>query len=439
MRIALRTCALKTAALTAAAFFVLPTVLEAACSGARQDYPYPVVLKGPPELRGVLVKLLSGTVFRGGKWTDIPIQVEEVNAAGDYVLADGLPFTRDTDDGLFDVEDEVALMGDDLGDDFAIEDVPQEIRERASANWKLTFCRGANVIGSMLLQSRFSEPLTATRKYVTFNQAENSVSSDLYEYRFHGKNPVLLGEVALINDGKKTSVIESSQFLMPLRTPFFMPNMTFRDNDFTSVIESWQSGPVRTIIAVGVKYTSFLSLFKLHLFSELVFYRNRFVIPTKIEFVFSPKSFLKPGSGVAYTLKLPAEQGWRFESNLAAVPMVGPDRYFEKGPRASSQESFYAVAHGRDGSLVARVSVDEKAKAMVPMPIMLRAEDFSSVKKQEVWPWLARQNGDLGVFIDFSNVEKGMYNFGLDLLLSSKADERFTDYGIVDAVWHRLP
>jgi hypothetical protein len=427
-----------------AALLVAVTVAAAeaafsACTGTRQNYSYPVVLKGPPELRGVLVKLLSGTVLRDGKWVDIPIQVEEVNAEGDYVLEGGLPYTRDTDDGLFDSEDEVALMGDDLGEDFALESVPQGIRERASANWKMTFCRGDRLIGHMLLQSRFSDPRPPARNYVTFDQAANAVSSDLYEYRFHQKNPVLLGEVALKKDGRRTSVIESSQFQMPLRTPFFMPNLTFRDSDFTSVIESWQSGPVRTIIAVGVKYTSFLSLFKLHLFSELVFYRNRFVIPTKIEFVFSPRSFLKPGSGVAYALKLPAEQGWQFESNLAALPMVGPDRYFDNGPRAATQDSFYAVAHGRDGSLLARVSVDEKARAMVPMPIMLRAEDFASKQKQEVWPWLVRQNADLGVFIDFSNVEKGMYNFGLDLLLSSKADERFTDYGLVEAVWHRLP
>lgn len=430
-----------TAACAAVLVFVLPARSEAfaGCGGSRVVYPYPIVLKGSSELLGTHVGSLSASSYRNGVWLDVAIQVEEVNASGDYVLEDGLPYTRGTDDGLFDDNDELAFMGDDLGDDFKFSDVPSELRERATHSWKVGFCRGNKLAGYFLLQSRFVHSHVTGTNYVRFDRESGTISSEVYQYRFHDKNPVLLGEVALKKEGKTVKVIDSSHFVMPLRTPFFMPNMMFEDQDFASMIESWQSGPVRTIIAVGVKYTSFLSLFKLHLFSELVFYKNRFVIPTKIEFVFSPRKFLNPGSGVAYAFKLPAEQNWRFESNLSVLPDYGPDRYFEEGKRASQQNEFSAMAHGRDGSLIARVSVDENARAMVPMPIMLYAEDFSSKMKRESWPWLARQNGDLGIFIDFSNVEKGMYNFGLDLLLSSKADERFTDYGYVDAVWHQLP
>jgi hypothetical protein len=409
------------------------------CAGEKIIYGYPIVLAGPAQLHGVAVDTIRAVAFKNGTWVDIPIQVEEVNAAGDYVLEGGQPFTRNTDDGSFDDKDEVALMGEDLGDDFAIEDVPDDIKQRALRSWKIKFCRGGKLAGHMLLQTQYVTYNANPRSYVTYDGGQLLVGSDLYEYKFHPKNPVLLGEVALKKDGKKISVIESSQFLMPLRTPFFMPDMVLKDSDFTSTIESWQSGPVRTIIAVGVKYTSFLSLFKLHLFSELVFYRNRFVIPTKIEFIFSPRSLLKPGSGVSYVLKLPAEQGWKFESNLAAFPDMSPDEYMKSGPKALAQEKFYAIASGRDGSLIASVSVDETARAMVPMPLMLKAADFAADKNKKDWSWMARQNGDLGVFIDFSNVEKGLYNFGLDLLLSTRADERFTDYGSVDTFWHRVP
>lgn len=410
-----------------------------ACSGEPAVYKYPVVLHGQSELRGVAVNKISGSVYRDGKWADIPIQVEEINAEGDYVLSGGLPFTRDSDDGMFDAADEIALMGDDLGSDFEMSAIPEDFKNRSVSSWKIKFCREQQVVGYLLLQHRRNVVPVPESSYVTYDGAAKAVSSDVYQYNFHSTNPVLLGEVFLKKNDKNISVIESSQFLMPLRTPFFMPNLNFRDSDFTSVIESWQSGPVRTIIAVGVKYTSFLSLFKLHLFSELVFYKNRFVVPTKIEFVFSPRKFLKPGSGVSYVLKLPAEQGWTFESNLAPVPAVDPDLYVKSGPKASTQEEFFAIARGRDGALLASVRVDPKAKAMVPMPLMLKSEDFLSERNIANWPWLAKQNGDLGVFIDFSNVEKGLYNFGLDLLLSSKADERFADYGLVDTVWHQVP
>jgi hypothetical protein len=431
-------------ALFGAAFFLTPdssfaNATATDCSGDKILYGYPIVLKGPAELTGAAVDTLRGAAFKDGKWIDIPIQVEEINAAGDYVLEHGLPFTRDTDDGFFDDKDEIALMGEDLGDDFLPEDITERVKQRALHSWKIKFCRGGKVAGYLLLQTQYVPFMSNAKSYVTYNGPELTVGSDLYEYKFHPKNPVLLGEVALKKDGKKISVIESSEFLMPLRTPFFMPNMVFKDSDFTSVVESWQSGPIRTIIAVGVKYTSFLSLFKLHLFSELVFYRNRFVIPTKIEFIFSPRSLLKPGSGVSYVLKLPVEQGWTFDSNLAPFPNMNPEQYMKSGTKASAQDEFYAIARGRDGALIAKVQVDEVARAMVPMPLMLKAADFASERNQKDWPWLTRQKGDLGVFIDFSNVEKGMYNFGLDLLLSTRADERFTDYGSVDTFWHRVP
>ncbi len=427
-----------------ATFFLLSvsefdTADAADCAGEKIHYAYPIVLTGPSDLKGVSVDALRGMAFKSGTWVEIPIQVEEINATGDYVLANGLPFTRDTDDGYFDDKDEIALMGEDLGDDFSPTDVSADVKESALQSWKVKFCRGGKLAGHMLLQSFYVAVKKSEKSYVSYDGGNLSVSSDLYEYKFHSKNPVLLGEVALKKDGKKISVIESSEFLMPLRTPFFMPNMVFKDSDFTSVIESWQTGPVRTIIAVGVKYTSFLSLFKLHLFSELVFYRNRFVIPTKIEFIFSPRNLLKPGSGVSYVLKLPEEQGWNFESNLAPFPNMSPDQYMKTGPRALEQEEFYAIARGRDGALFASVRVDRAARAMVPMPLILEETDFVSDKNKKDWPWMARQNGDLGVFIDFSNVEKGLYNFGLDLLLSTRADERFTDYGSVDTFWHRVP
>jgi len=409
------------------------------CAGEKVHYDYPIVLTGPMEISGAAVDSIRAASFKDGTWIDIPIQVEEINAAGDYVLANGMTFTRDTGDGILGQRDEIALMGEDLGDDFSPSDITDALTTRSLQSWKVKFCRDGKLIGHLLLQTQNGPYKSNEKSYVTYDGANQIVKSNLYEYKFHPQNPVLLGEVALKKDGKRISVIESSEFLMPLRTPFFLPNMMFKDSDFTSVIESWQSGPIRTIIAVGVKYTSFLSLFKLHLFSELVFYRNRFVIPTKIEFVFSPKSFLKPGSGVSYVLKLPEEQGWKFESNLAPFPGIGPNDYLKKGPKALDQDVFYALASGRDGALVARVRVDEAARAMVPMPLLLEAADFASDKNKKEWSWMARQKGDLGVFIDFSNVEKGLYNFGLDLLLSTRADERFTDYGSVDSFWHRVP
>ena len=410
------------------------------CAGPRVAFPYPIVIKGPKVAGAYRVKSFVAWVWRGGAWAKIPLQVEEVNAKGDYVLSGGLPFTKGSDDGWIDANDELVVDGLELGDDFTDANVPDAMAKTAYGSWKVGFCKGASRLGFVLVQSlKVDPPAWSGKGAVVFDEKKGEINTELYRYKFQDSNPVLLGEVALKHDGHEASVIQSSKFLMPLKTPFFLPDLTFQDKDFTSSIESWQAGPLRTIVAVGVKYTAFLSVFKLHLFSELVFYRNRFVIPTVIEFVFDPSKYLSPGSGLAYALKFPPGRGWKVESNLAPLPAKDAALVVEKGPKADSTEVFRARGSSPDGAFLVQVRVDEKARREVPPPFLIQAADFVSKQQQEHWPWLEDIAGDLGVFLDFSRIKQGIYNFGLDLLLATKADEFFTDYGLVATEWQHLP
>lgn len=409
---------------------------RAACEGPRVGYPYPIVLTDVHLKGAYRVKSFAALARRDGQWLEIPVQVEEKNSKGDYVLDGGLPFTKDSDDGWLDANDEIVFDGQDVGDDFTDKDVTADVRAGATGLWKLAFCKGTGRVGFVLLRSmRQNPPAWPAGNAVAFDSAAQEVRSSLYRYRFHKPNPVLLGEVSLRQRGLEVPVIRDSTFQMPLRTPFWMPDLTFKAKDFTSSIESWQVGPIRTIVAVGVKYSAFLSLFKLHLFSELVFYRNRFVIPTVVEFIFDPTKFLSPGSGLAYSLRFPKHRSWEIESNLTPLPAKDPVEVVEKGPTAAATEIFHARGHSKDGAFLVQVKVDEKARKNVPPPFLIRAGDFESKEQKSHWPWLGEMAGDLGVFLDFSRIKQGTYNFGLDLLLSPKADETFSDFGPVDTEW----
>lgn len=422
----------------------MPAAGFAACPQAKvtkQPYAYPIVLRGPKAVIGARVGGFAAYSKQHGVWRQVPVQVEEVNANGDYVLEGGLPFTRGSDDGRFDDNDEIVVDGVDLGEDFRVEEAAEAPASSWAKRFKVAFCRGDATIGFLLIEAgagkRFD--LQSTRDAVTFQRQAGEVVTDLYTYKFDKKNPVLLGQVLLAKGQERVPAISQSTFRMPLRTPFFLPNMTFSEDDLTSSIESWQSGPLRTIVAVGVKYSSFLSLFKLHLFSELVFYRNRFVVPTVVQFVFDPSSVLKAGSGLAYALSFPKGREWQITSNLASLPLASPAEVVERGPRADKDPVYFASGHSLAGSFFVQVRVDEKARRAVPPPFLLKKSDFESAKAAEYWPWLRDLSGDLGVFLDFSQIAKGSYDFGLDLLLSPRADESFTDYGSVDSDWQRLP
>lgn len=399
---------------------------------------YPVVLKGPRPLRGWSVRRLEAFARHGSVWQRIPLQVDEVNHRGDFVLAGGLPFTSGTDDGILDDNDEIVLWGGDLGDEFTNADIPKNLRIAPDSGkfWKLSLFRHSQPIGTVLIIGLKKDPAKfVATPHVAFDKKTGTISSSLYDYHFATGNPALLGAVLLNKDGRKVPVISDSQFVMPLKTPWYLPNMNFDSSDFTSSIESWQIGPIRTIVAVGVKYTAFLSLFKLHLFSELIFYRNKFEIPTVIEFVFDPSKHLKPGSGIAYSLSFPEGHQWQIESNLTPLPALAPSDLVAKGMTAAGSEPFRARGASAEGAFMVQVRVDEAARRMVPPPFLFRKADFNDNSLQKNWPWLTRLQGDLGVFLDFAAVKQGTYDFGLDLLLSNQSQETFSSYGPAEAQW----
>lgn len=411
------------------------------CAGAKRAYDYPIVLKGTASLRGYRADSLVAYARRpSGSWERVALQVDEVNARGDFVLHGGLPYTARTDDGVFDANDEVVIDGATLGEAFADADVPEVYLANAKGAHRAHFCRKGVFLGELLVVAgRQRAPLWGLPPQVSFTAETGALSSELYRYVFPKANPALLGEVFLKRGGRELPLTRSSRFVMPLKTAFFMmPDMSFDEEDFTSSIESWQAGPLRTIVAVGVKYSAFLSIFRLHLFSELVFFRNRFQVPTVIEFVFDPARYLAPGSGIAYALSFPPGRPVAISSNLVRLPAEAPDKVVTQGPRASAFDLFYAEGHAAEGSLRVEVRIDAKARAQVPPPFRIEAGDFADEKRKKHWPWLADLSGDLGVFLDFSEVHQGSYEFGLDLLLSSDANERFTDYGNIEAELHRI-
>jgi hypothetical protein len=335
--------------------------LSGGAAASPAGYTYPIVMKGPAALVGqVIANLAAYARSPDGAFRQIALQIDEVNARGDYVLSEGIPYTARTDDGILDENDEVVVRGDEIGRDFKLADLPPSLRSEALQKWKVGFRLPTHGLGYILLVAGKSRAAAAEPGEVSFDHEAGLIRTAAYTYSFQKGNPALLGEVKLAAGGQ---LIKSSKFLMPLRTPFFMPDLTFVDTDFSSQIESWQTGPIRSIVAVGVRYSSFLSLINLHLFSELVFYREKFAIPTKIEFIFDPSAFLKPGSGLFYSLSFPDGHMWSVDSNLAPLPARPADEVGEDGPKAAGTEVFQARGHqAQGGSFLVSVRVDPRAR-----------------------------------------------------------------------------
>lgn len=389
----------------------------------RSIYPRLVIETGPHQLRWTRVENVAAYRFSNEKWSQIPVQIDERNRRGDFVLNEGLPFTKGSDDGYVDDNDDVVFWGPDFGEPFNDDQIPGEVLAASRSLWRLEIKSGSTSFGHILVVSRsdVSDSIKHEAK-VKFDPDSGVVETDKYHYQFRKDHAALLGHVALKKDGQYHPLFANSEFLLDLRLPWYLPNFSLTQDNFTSAIESWQIGPLRTIVAVGVKFRGFLSLFNLHLFSELSFSSNGFQIPTKIEFPIDPKSNFKPGTGIAYGISFAEDLNWQLRSNLESLPAKSPEVLFQSAKRASGYPYFYALGKSPYGGVLVRVKVDKKA-AEVSLPPYLVGSDIDAKDYKRHWPWIDELNGDVKVFLDISSVAKGSYDFGLDLILEDEASE----------------
>lgn len=416
----------------------------AACtpSSTPSGYRFPIVLNPAPEMMGVSVDKFEAWSFGKGKWSQIALQIDEKNDEGSYVLEGGMPFTKGTDDGLTDRNDEISLRGTQLGESFSRSQVPIHIRDRLTAFQRLDVCVGSVYSGSVLIG--WGRDKVARLNWAPlFNEISKTVVTPAYRYVFNRPRPMLVGEVFLKSQGKEFPVFADSIFMMPIVPRFWMlPGTRFDETDFTSEIECWRSGPVRSIVAVGAKMNKFFSIVKLHLFSELIFYDDFFQIPTEIEMIFNASRFLTYGSGLAYILRYPEGGTWTLSSNLVELPKSSDlgagsadGHPLQTARQASPEGVFRAVGTRPEGSFLAQVRVDPKAIDVVPPPFIIPEGFFDKEPWRSEWSWLKGTKGNLGVFLDISAVPKGVYDFALDLMLSDRANDGFTDFRPVTWAW----
>jgi hypothetical protein len=359
----------------------------------------------------------SAWMKTGKSWFQVPAQVDERDHNGDYVLEHGLPFTAGGGDGLFNNRDELVL------------DFPEEAREAVAIS---------DGVATGWLKQRGISPGNANRVLVTagarkfellfvrdgksgslppaapFDPKTKTIDAGGYRYRFNQQNPAAIGQLQIPDASGNgfTTINEDGGFAVWLTPPWGFPIIKRSNADIEGAVESWRTGPVRAIVAVGGKYTAFWSLVKAHLFSELVFYRNRFQIPSVVDIPFSPGKMLGQGSGFAY--------GLRMEGN--AIPRI------EEAGKVS-------VIHS--SGLVLSASVDPELARAGTLPQVWRKgqkPDGARVPGH-VAKWFEGTGVTIGFFVDISRMRHGRYDFSLDLESRGKANQTHTDFLTCKSVW----
>jgi len=427
-------------------FFLFRIVVMAAdgslCTGKLTKYRFPVVVTHLSEIYHLDISKLSAFSFKNDTWTEIPIQLDERNLSNNFVLDQGLPYTKNSDDWIVDQNDEMVLNGADFGEDFYLSQISPAILEKSRKLWKLSYCSRFYHFGSILLIYR--EKLFRVRSFspvVHYVSREKIITTPYYEYKFTRGNPILMGEVQLKTASGFRKVINSGYLQVNLRYPLLLgwikwiTGHVITSDQLESVIESWQTGPIRTIIAIGVKIKDIFPFMDLHLFSEIIFYQNFLQIPTKIKMPVNFSTFFAPGTGVIYTIRFPKKHIWKVTSNIKTLPMISPEELVGAGRHLEDEKLFYVKGSHDKSNFLFKVRVTLPAHEKLLPPYLIVKDMFRRQIWENQWPWLGQLDGDFGLYIDFSMMTHHQYEFALDLYLSPDAIIRVETVGTGKVHW----
>ncbi len=370
----------------------------------------------------------------GKIWTRLAIQIDERDKNGDLVLEHGLPFTADGGDSRFNHNDELVI---DLPENFSdaqpftdqvalswLKQLQKETPrknipvEKSTKSWRVEFTAGAKKAHVLFVTGL---PVVDMPNAVSFDPELQMIQTAAYRYRFNERNPAAMGRLEIPsgtqNKNDFITIHQEGSFAIWLKPPWGFPVISKSNKDLSGAIESWRSGPVRTIVAVGSKYNAFWSLVKAHLFSELVFYRSRFQIPSVVDIPFSPDKLLGSGSGFAYGLQLSGQVSPKLER-----PDHGPARV--------------SVEHPAGLVLSATLDRDLARSGTLPQVWQAGASDSEATGiPGDVIRWFRQNGATTGFFVDISHMSRGRYDFSLDLESRGKANQDHTDFLTCKSVW----
>ncbi|MEZ4743215.1 MAG: hypothetical protein R3B45_12350 [Bdellovibrionota bacterium] len=204
-----------------------------------------------------------------GEAVQIPFQIDEINEYTDYVLPNGPVNNANTSNGIFDNNDELSFMGDDVG---VVKKPTSWKVKKPSITYELKISK-SGIEGAVYVGIYFSSPPTISDKsYVVFDRNSAEIRTSRFRYQFDRKNYLVVRGVDLKKrDGSTKQIIKSSTFYMKADLKYFL-TLEANHREIDSELEAYKSGPVRTIVRVSFSYSLMKLKFDLGMYTEVSFF-----------------------------------------------------------------------------------------------------------------------------------------------------------------------
>ena len=422
---------------------MIAVLVGLACAEARVEagiHRAPLVIPGFKIKQATRYPLDLYRLYRSGPNGEavlIPFQIDEINQNGDYVLDKGPMPNLDSGNGVFNVQDELTFMGDDVGPALAPTSWPTP---KPSLLFEVRFSRktGEMVadVGAVYLGVHLSEapPPLVARKYVIFDADRGSVVTSRYTYEFDKKNYLVVNGVQMFKHPgsdapptEKVPIIDSSTFYLKADLKYFL---TFIANhrSVDSKLEAYKSGPVRTIVRVTFVYMILKLNFELGMYTEMSFFTNSVILPAIMYNPINGRKNLNSGSGFYYGFTLhdnPATMD--IQTNM--MPYQSKRGLLDILKSSTGQtrleRKYWATLVGQDRMMYVELVPSEKMLEDENVPFFYR-QDVAGAELKKVDNLQPRALGEspinLGLFFDLTKFSEGEHLMSFRLFFENKRD-----------------
>jgi hypothetical protein len=414
---------------------LLATALFDGTGASASVHSAPVVLQGHRIKLATHYPVQMYRLFKTdekGAAVSIPFQIDEINEWGDYVLPSGGTITANTGNGIFDLQDEIAFMGDDVGPIQTPKSFPEGKTPSLLFEIKASY-PGKNVggddNGAVYLGIYFQNPpALSERSYVFFKTDTAEVITSRYRYGFDQKNWLVSRRVEMLKKGTEKTpdfvpLLESTTFFMKADLKYFL-TVEASHRSIESALEAYKIGPVRSIVRISFHYTFLKLNFELGMYTEVSFFSNAVYLPAILYNPLNGKKSLNSGSGFYYGMAMRENPGdFRIETNMPPYKKSGLLSFLGSAPKV--EDLYWIMATGKDRMLYMEISPSKEMRAEGAIPMLYREDKPGPEIKdrnKDAPKELGESNVNMALYFDMTKFSDGEHSMAFRLFFENVND-----------------
>lgn len=357
-----------------------------------------------------------------GEAISIPFQIDEKDHFGDYILDKGpLPNTQHSN-GVFDNEDELSFMGEDVGPAIQPKSwkmkAPDAIYEIKFSNKQQGTKEGAVYLGAYYSKA----PPKSSKSYVTFNLNNAEVVTSRFRYKFDKDNYIVVRGIDINKTRtKKIAIINSSTLFLKADLKYFL-TLDVNHRDIKSFLEAYKVGPIRCIARVTFNYRLFRLNIDIGMYTEVSFFSNSVTLPAIVDNPMDGDRILNKGSEFYYGFAFfESPKQLKIDTNMSPYKST----FSNLLGKTKVEDQYWFNVSAKEYNIYVHMKPSLQMKQVGNTPTFFRENTTAhELKSRSLEPKpLGESQVNFAIAMDISSFREGLHEIEIELFVENKANK----------------